>query len=199
MTIAAADANDLERMLDIVWQHLARGVVDRGAALHQPVVATASADGPAARVMVLRGADRARHSLRFHTDRRAGKVTAITQDPRVAITGYDAETRVQLRLSGRAAELDAAASDAIWSGIEGLGRRSYRTTAAPGSPLAEAGTGLPAEYAGAAPPSDAGRCNFAALEITLDTIEWLLLAHSGHRRARHERHGEAWQGTWLVP
>ena len=198
MAIAASVADNLELMLDVVWQHLDRGVADRAAAMHQPVVATMDATGPAARVMVLRAADRTRHTLRFHTDRRAGKVAAMTLDPRVAIVAYDAETRVQLRLGGRAAELDAAASEAIWSGIDSLGRRSYRTTAAPGSLLPVAGSGLPDNVA-STPLGELGRENFMALEITLDSIEWLLLAHSGHRRAQHNRDGDVWHGCWLVP
>lgn len=194
--------DDLDVMFEAVWELLQQGARDRRAALHLPVVASAGPDGSDARVMVLRGVDRARHCLRFHTDRRAMKAAQISADPRVCIVGYDADARLQLRLHGVAVVQSGAEASAHWAATEAFGRRAYRTTLPPGSRLAAPGSGLPAEFervAAGEPPSEAGRENFAVLEVTLDRIEWLLLAHSGHRRAVHRRTGNGWHAEWCVP
>ena len=44
----------------------------------------------------------------------------------------------------------------------------------------------------------AGRENFSAVVIAVEALEWLFLAHSGHRRARFEGMS-AWGGVWLTP
>jgi len=194
--------DDLDAMFDATWELLVQGAADRRAALHLPVVVSIGPDGPDARVMVLRGVDRARHSLRFHTDRRAMKAAHIAIDPRVGIVGYDADARLQLRLHGVAVVHSGAEVAAYWATTETFGRRAYRTTLPPGSPLAAPGSGLPPEFervAAGDPLSEAGRDNFAVLEVALDRIEWLLLAHSGHRRAVHCRTGDDWHGEWRVP
>ena len=76
--------------------------------------------------------------------------------------------------------------------------------AAPGTPLAEPSSGLPDWIAGKQPEEEqlAGyRANFAALLVEVDTIEWLYLANSGHRRARWQWDAlqNSWAGRWLIP
>jgi pyridoxamine 5'-phosphate oxidase len=44
-----------------------------------------------------------------------------------------------------------------------------------------------------------GRANFGLLVITLDRLEWLHLAHDGHRRVALSRTGDDWRGAWLIP
>lgn len=182
----------LDAALERVWTLLADAVVDRRSALHQLVVATA---GPDARTMVLRGSDRAAARLRFHSDRRADKAAVLRETPRVCVVGYDPVSAIQLRLHGEAAmATDGDEVDTSWAATSAFGRRSYMTVAPPGTVLAAAGAGLPDT------PDDAvARANFAVVSVRLDRIEWLHLAHSGHRRAVHMFDGGGWSGRWLVP
>ena len=195
-------SDDLDGMLDTVWAMLAAGSSDRRAALHTPTVATIVDGMPSARVMVLRGADRDLRRLTFHSDIRAVKVAALGTEPRVAVTGYDADARLQFRLGGVATVRSGSAVAARWAAIGGFGRRAYQTTLPPGSTLGSPGSGLPADLDtvdAAAVAGDAGSANFAVIEIVLDRIEWLLLAHDGHRRAAYDHGGNGWTGRWLVP
>ena len=51
--------NDLAATLKFAWQMVGRGVQDRRSAFHTPVLATQSAVGPQARVLVLQAAGNA--------------------------------------------------------------------------------------------------------------------------------------------
>lgn len=44
-----------------------------------------------------------------------------------------------------------------------------------------------------------GAAHFAVLAARVARLEFLYLAHQGHRRARFTWNGGAWQGEWLVP
>jgi hypothetical protein len=62
----------------------------------------------------------------------------------------------------------------------------------------------PGETVAAPPPAPrdpvAGRGNFVAIVLTIQSLDWLLLDHHGHRRARF-----AWDGDgrltarWIAP
>ena len=61
----------LDDTLNDVWQRLGRGVADRKAPARHPVLATVGKNGGEARMVVLRGADRATGCLEVHTDRKS--------------------------------------------------------------------------------------------------------------------------------
>lgn len=193
--------DQLRAAFDGAWQLLVRGAGDRHSPVHTPVVASVAADGtPAARVMVLRAADRAAATLRFHTDARSPKVSALA-DGAVQVLAYHPGAAIQLRLSGTA-RIDPALADTAWAQATPFARRCYLAVAAPGSPLPAPGSGLPPAVEGRKPSEaelTAARPNFAVLVITLTAIDWLHLAQTGHRRARFRCDENGWHGEWLVP
>jgi len=174
---------------------LARGVGDRRSAFHTPMVATVGLDGaPKVRTVVLRAVDVGARTLRFHTDCRSEKAGEITANPQMAIIGYDAGHKIQLRLSGRAT-LHFGAGDALaeqaWAATPDRSRVGYRQAVGPGAALA---TGA----IEAAPLPD-GFEHFIAVSFAVNSIEWLYLAHGGHRRARFTWRDGAQSSTWLAP
>lgn len=183
-----------EDALAEAFRLLSRGVADRRSPFHTPTLATRAPDGaPDLRTVVLRGFDPATRLLRIHTDRRSAKAAAIAADPRTALHGYDAGAQVQIRIGGVATlHLDDAIAEAAWAASREMSRMCYATPHAPGAPVAEP---PPA-------PQDAvsGRANFAAVTLRIDTLDWLLLAAAGHRRARF-----AWapdgtlSASWVAP
>jgi pyridoxamine 5'-phosphate oxidase len=191
---------DLPAIEADLWARLERGRADRKSPWHTPVVSTADGD---LRVMVLRHADRAASRLRFHTDARSPKVAAVTASPRISILLYDPAAKLQLRCSGRGEiAVAGAAADAAWAASSAASRRCYLAPAAPSSRAKTPTSGLPAAYEDRLPTlaeSEAGRTHFATLTVTLDRIDWLYLAHDGHRRALFERAGDQWAAGWLVP
>ncbi|SDD69098.1 pyridoxamine 5'-phosphate oxidase family protein [Aquimonas voraii] len=190
----------LDAVLDQAWSLLIEGAARRQSPFHQGVLANLGDAGPEARYVVLRRAEREQARLAFHTDRRSPKLGQLQKDPRASWCFFG--EGVQLRLAGRATPCtDGERVEAAWQRTSTFGRRCYTVGNAPGAVLIEAGSGLPAEslQPGLAPALvDLGREHFALVEFQLERIDWLHLAHSGHRRARFEA-DDGWQGRWVQP
>jgi pyridoxamine 5'-phosphate oxidase len=185
--------NDLGETIAEAWRVVGRGVVDRKSAFHTPCVATTGLDGaPRVRTVVLRGADRAARALRFHTDQRSAKFAELTRDPRVGIMGYDAGRKIQVRLTGIAhlhAGDDIAA--AAWAKSRSMSLMCYRQVEFPGVALENPNS--------LATPSAEGYENFVVVAVVVQELEWLYLAHEGHRRARCTWSEAGETGCWLAP
>lgn len=180
---------------------LIRGANSRKSPMHSPVLVTADAQ---ARVLVLRDFDQEAMVLRFHTDARSPKVATIAANPAVTVLAYDPDAKVQLRIGGTArVERSSEAAQAAWEASNNFARRCYLAEAAPGSLSNIPVSGLP-EWADGVLPSDdqiaPARENFAILLVTICEVDWLYLAHGGHRRA-HIKLDSAHQPefSWLVP
>lgn len=191
----------LTLMFDDAIARLLSGAADRKSPFHTPAVATADGD---ARIMVLRAADGGTGSLRFHTDRRSPKLAGLAGGKAATALFYDAAAAVQLRVRGTLALLeDVAETDRIWRSASAYARRCYIVEHAPGTPLEHPGSGLPAWAEGVRPTEEQlipGRNNFAVLRLAAETLDYLSLAHDGHRRARFTRTAEGdWHGEWVVP
>lgn len=172
---------------------LARGAADRRSPMHTPVLASVDGDGaPALRTVVLRAWDPAARVLRVHTDLRSPKVAELRARPRAALLAYDPGQRVQLRLSGTVSlhAGDAVAASA-WAESRPASRTCYAAAHAPG---AEVHAPAPAPT-----DTDAGWPNFVAICLRLEVLDYLSLAHSGHRRARFDWRDGALVGRWVAP
>lgn len=182
-----------------IARRLAAGAHDRRSAMHTPVVATADAD---LRVMVLRHFEEDRWTLRFHTDSRAPKVAAIAGGAPVGVLFYDREAKVQIRCHGLGRiEVDGSVADRAWNESTNFARRCY-LGAGPGKEAVGPTSGLPERFEGVE-PSDGDlapvRGNFAVLIVELASLDWFYLSNDGHRRARLERTGGEWSGSWIAP
>jgi pyridoxamine 5'-phosphate oxidase len=196
--------DDLDLTLAHAWGLWVRGGADRRSPFHTPVVTTVDADGaPQARVMVLRKADAAARTLRFHTDCRSGKVAELAQQPLVTVLGYDFAAKIQLRASGTAKVLVSGADvDKAWASTGMASRKCYLASTGPGSPGDQATSGLSPVFETRDPTeseSIPGRDNFAILMVTISSLEWVYLAAQGHRRARFSWQDGQQTMTWLVP
>lgn len=191
----------LDGVWDDAWSRLEAAVRDREHAFRTGVVASAGDDGVDARTVVLRGADRAAGSLRFHTDRRSAKLAQLQQDRRVALVFHG--DGVQVRVRGLASVLaEGDLVEAAWAATASISRRCYLTTSAPGTPSAEPTAGLPPDLTMLRPPLERtapGRAAFAVVLVHAQSLDWLHLAAHGQRRAGFSRDGERWMATWMVP
>lgn len=198
--------NDIAVSLEEAWRLLLEGAKDRKSPLHTPAVATVDSDGaPSQRIMVLRDAIQEARTVRFHTDYRASKVADIGSSGPVSILGYHRDAKIQLRLSGVGrVEHDSPACDAAWNEATLYGKRCYLADPAPGSIVEAPVSGLDPSMEGRKPESfevAPARDNFAILLVEIRKIEWLYLAHTGHRRAVFgwNENSNQWDGQWLVP
>jgi pyridoxamine 5'-phosphate oxidase len=191
----------LEACLTDCRDRLIRAPRDRKSPLHTPVIVTADVD---ARVMVLRAFDVQSWRLRLHTDTRAPKAQVIAADPRMAVLFYDKGAKIQIRARGTGEIIrEGAEIDAAWAASTRFARRCYLGEG-PGAASDTPTSGLPSEFEGVEPDDTQlipARENFALLRITLDALDWLYLAHTGHVRAQFTRAGQgaAWEGRWVSP
>lgn len=192
--------DDLDLTLAECWRLLQEGATSRHSAFHVPTVATLDEQGlPELRTMVLRATEPERRLLRFHTDCRSAKIAQVARVPSGAIHIYDKPSGIQLRLAASLSiETDGDEVEAAWTASRSLSRICYRVTAAPGAEVEH-----PDEVAFDHDAADEGRSQFCVLLARIHRIEWLHLAHEGHRRAAFSFNelGEApeWKGRWLVP
>lgn len=198
--------NDLNLSLAEARKLIDGGAKDRRHSSHHPVVATIGKDGlPRQRVMILRALDWERRLIRFHTDWRTEKVEELASNGAASVLIYEPESKVQLRLSGKAAvHATGSAVDAAWNEATLFARRCYLAETAPGTLSDNPQSGLPLWVEGRAPSEEEvapARENFAILLFEFNQIEWLYLANKGHRRARWEWNSadHGWIGNWLVP
>jgi len=175
------------------WSMLERGVKDRKSAFHTPSVATITSDGsPTIRTVVLRSCDSTAKSLRFHTDKRSGKIAEFKQNPMAAMHFYDAGAKVQLRLAVRLACLDGDAYDAAWAATRPMSRECYQVMQSPGSQIDD-----PYSVTFDPQATKDGEDHFVPVVVHVLRMEWLYLAAKGHRRALFDF--EADTQSWLVP
>jgi pyridoxine/pyridoxamine 5'-phosphate oxidase len=188
--------DDLPATLDEAWGLLVRGAVDRRHAFHTPTVATVGLDGtPRIRTVVLRAVDARARTFRFHTDRRSCKFAELTHAPAIALHAYDPGAKVQIRLSGTAVlhpfGSDLAAS--AWRQSQAMSRLCYGQIAAPGSTVDDPQAALEGAT------DEAAERNFVAVLTTVTRLEWLYLAHAGHRRALFSWESDTPSAVWLAP
>ena len=192
----------LDDVLTDCRNRLIRAPRDRRSPMHTPVVVTGDVD---ARVMVLRAFDSEGWALRFHTDARAPKAQVVAADPRAALLFYDKGAKVQIRVRGAAQIITGGPEvDAAWAASTNFARRCYLGDG-PGMQSDAPTSGLPPEFEGVEPDDVQlipARENFALLRITLTSLDWLYLAHTGHVRAQFMRADAIdapWQGQWVSP
>ena len=126
--------SDLAAFLDTVWGTLEGGIRNPDAPL--PVFATASG----ARIVVLRGFDKAERTLTFHTHTQSGKVADLIASPKAEVLVWDAAQSLQIRLSCTVSL--SAASDALWADQGDGARQNYASGATPGSEIPGPGEGI---------------------------------------------------------
>lgn len=192
----------LDDVLNDVTERLQRAARDRRSAMHMPVVGTHDGD---LHMMVLRACDPDFAQVRFHTDARSHKVGTIGTGAPVSLLAFDSEAKVQIRARGMGRiETAGPVVDAAWARADAYARRCYLAEAGPGTAIALPASGLPAAIEGIRPNEEQlvpARENFAVLLVALTSLDWLYLAHNGHRRAKFSRGGpgQPWQGTWVIP
>ncbi len=195
------DLKSVER----AWKEMLAGAVsDRTHPFKKTILTTVGPSGaPKARTVILRDITLDDRSVRIHTDARSDKVSEIGRNPNVMLAFYDPSQEIQVQLSGKATvhESDAYA-DAAWAGAAPSSRRAYLAEIVPGTPLSAPASGLPSDVEGVIPSEErleAGRSNFAAVQLVFDQVDWLFLSPRGNRRARFTFDGKNWAGTWLAP
>jgi pyridoxamine 5'-phosphate oxidase len=190
--------DDLDATREHALSLLKRGVKDRRSGMHTFTVATIGPQGaPSLRTVVNRGFDLETRTLRFHTDARSPKLAELRADSRAAVHVYDPRAKVQLRMETLATiHADDALRQTAWAATRDFSRECYRVVPAPGDRLDKPDDVVFQQSSS----GEEGAENFLAVSLAIQTLEWLYLAHQGHRRARFVwDDAGALSQTWLVP
>ena len=201
MPIAAAAETlpaTLDGALHAVWSKIAAALDGRWQPWSLPTLVTVAEDGaPRARVLALRGVDRAKREFVFHTDARSDKVRDVLGEPRVSLLFFDRDDAIQARFDGVSTvhHADPIAARA-WRDVSGLRRTACAVAPEPGEPLDVSSRfdALPTSEG-----DDSGFANFAVIVVEATDIDWLWLGPGDMRRARFAWSGERWSSSWIVP
>ncbi len=185
------------------WRILHQEAVFPGHPWYTASLSTQSGEGPEARTVVLRMADKEKHFLVCHSDSRAGKVAQIRRQPAVHWLFWDAANSVQLRASGLASlhHGNEQAREA-WAQLPALTKGNMSAALPPGTPVGEPETGISAytrhpEITEA--ENEAWFRHFVVIETQVLTMDWLWISRNGHRRARIDYRERRPLMQWLVP
>ena len=172
--------DDLAALERHVWERLARGAAAADDPFRLVALATAGAEGPAARMVALRRAERGLREVEVHSDLRTAKLRALRSDPRAAILAWDAGAQLQVRLALAVRVLEA--DPGRWSEVPPEARENYGTDPAPGTTVSHPATVTRTPE----------RARFAALVGRVEAMDVVSLAHAPHRRAVIDAAGARW-------
>lgn len=191
----------LDELENDCWIQLLNGAIKSRSPFHTPCVATLKDGALSIRTVVLRKAFPLLKELQFHTDIRSSKWKELQNNDSISALFYDATTRVQIRVMGKAILHfnDVIASEA-WQKTTLSSRRCYLTQASPSSFSAIPTSGLTENIEQekfTLAESEAGAKYFGIVSIQVESMEWLWLNHAGHRRAFFDYINN--NNSWMIP
>ena len=195
--------NNKELIFDEIWSLLSRGVVDRSEDFRLPVVIVNKDGYSDGRIVVLRGAFKDKKILRFHTDIRSSKISALKKNNTIYFLFYNKKRKIQVRAKGFATiNYKNSITEEAWKKTQIISRKCYLASQAPGTISNEPDPGYPKELEGKNPKfeeTEIGFDNFCVIESKIVEMEWLYLASQGHRRALIKINEENIETHWLTP
>jgi pyridoxamine 5'-phosphate oxidase len=187
-----------------VWDLLESSAAGNAPGWRLPVLATLTDHGCEQRTVVLRVVDRDHGAVLFHTDVRSGKVEQIRKDNRVSLLFYDHERSVQLKIRGVASIHQADNfAQSLWKAGTPASLKMYCAPLLPGLRCDSFNHNMTESLLGRLPERneiEAGRVNFCAIRVLVQSAEWLRLSQSGHLRAIFQvAAGRLDSADWITP
>ena len=181
-------APSLQSFLTSIWAEIGDFTHPRNGYPGLATLATQGTNGPEMRQLVLRSADKASARVLLHSDNETAKCREIEKNSAVSLLLWRPETRLQIRLKGRAEVLGSYAAESVWTELPFASRGNYGVTPCPGTPIEDA-----YDYQRIA---DVKRLGVIAVQIR--EIDAVQLTEPHHIRAKFAT-GDHWSGQWLAP
>ena len=161
---------------------LINAVDDAKSLFHTPVVSSIKNNQITSRVMVLREFDLEGRKMRFHTDHRASKIHHYEEDSSATVIGYDPEIKIQIKLQGNMSiHYDDETTKLAWDNSTPRSKKCYSVKGGSSKEVSN-----PEDYDIKDFEVEEGYKNFAVLVFHFNSLEFLYLKSSGHRRAIHK-------------
>lgn len=191
----------LEDLEKDCWLRLVNGAIKSRDPFHTPCVATIDSGEVNMRTVVLRKALPTLRELRFHTDTRSKKWKELAINNSISALFYDASSRIQLRVKGKAVlHFNNDITAEAWTKTALSSRRCYLTNESPSSFSSIPTSGLTEKIEQenfTLEESEVGKDHFGIVAIQVESIEWLWLHHAGHRRAFFDYVNDC--NNWMIP
>jgi hypothetical protein len=186
--------SDIDETLESAKLILSEAVPNTQTLFHTPVVSTIHENKIVSRVMVLREFNFDNKILRFHTDNRAAKVDNITKNSSSTVIGYDPDLKIQIKMQGHTkVHIDDEVAKMAWNESTPRSKKCYSVKGGSTKEIDD-----PQDYDIQNFIVEDGYKNFAVLIFKFQSLEFLFLKSSGHRRAIH-KWDDNQTSTWLVP
>ncbi len=186
------------------WVRLLNGSLKGRDSFHSPTIANIGKKGINMRTVILRKVNTTEKLLTFHTDIRSGKWQELQNNNSVSWLFYDAASKFQIRLAGKATlhHNDIIANES-WQKTSANSRKTYMTTLAPSLQSETPTSGLLSAFEAVNPTieeTEIYKKNFAVVVTQIYWMEWLWLSSKGHRRASFNyAENNKFEASWLVP
>jgi len=193
----------LDALSDTQWRHLRKAGDDPKHPFRNVVLSTIAPDGtPQSRYLILRAANADARTIELHTDIRSAKWGELANHPRISLLAYDAEARVQLRLTGTAIRHlpGTAVNDAAWGGLSTWARQTYC-----GGPPGVVTDWVERDEISGLPPTESdvehGRDRFGVLTLHITAMDWFKHPRGDIRRAQfsYGEDGALAGAAWVAP
>ena len=185
---------NIDETLESAKLILSEAVPNPQTLFHTPVVSTINENKIVSRVMVLREFNFDKKILRFHTDNRAAKIDNITKNSSSTVIGYDPDLKIQIKMQGHTeVHIDDEVAKMAWNESTPRSKKCYSVKGGSTKEIED-----PQDYDIQDFIVEDGYKNFAVLIFKFQSLEFLYLKSSGHRRAIH-KWDDNQTSTWLVP
>ena len=185
---------NIDETLESAKLILSEAVSNTQTLFHTPVVSTIHENKIVSRVMVLREFNFDKKILRFHTDNRAAKIDNITKNSSSTVIGYDPDLKIQIKMQGHTeVHIDDEVAKMAWNESTPRSKKCYSVKGGSTKEIED-----PQDYDIQDFIVEDGYKNFAVLIFKFQSLEFLYLKSSGHRRAIH-KWDDNQTSTWLVP
>jgi hypothetical protein len=186
--------DNIEQTLITADQILSDAVENAKTLFHSLTVSSIKDSKIVSRVMVLREFNMKERFMRFHTDYRAPKIKQYKINNTATVLGYDPILKVQIKLQGTIeSHYHNSITRGAWDGSTTRSKKCYSVRGGSSLKIDD-----PNEYDLKDGNIEDGYMNFAVLIFKFDSLEFLHLKSSGHRRAIHTW-DDVYKSSWLVP
>ena len=184
----------LEDTLNAADSILTSAVDNSKTLFHTLVVSSFDGNNISSRVMVLREFNLKDRKMRFHTDYRAPKIAHFSKISTATVLGYDPELKIQIKLQGQiTSHYNDEITKLAWDGSTSRSKKCYSVKGGSSKEIDD-----PEAFDINDFEVEEGYKNFSVLIFNFNSLEFLYLKSSGHRRAIH-RWDNIYTSSWLVP
>tara|TARA_B100001741_G_C16297685_1_gene479783 strand:- start:29 stop:616 length:588 start_codon:yes stop_codon:yes gene_type:complete len=191
----------LKHSLSKEWNELVLGTKSAKHPFHQFVFTNIKNNCPESRTVVLRNVCKEKRMIEFNTDNRSPKYYDLLENKNISALFYDSERKVQLRFNGEANILNNDSERLIiWEQLTRESKICYMGNFKPSTKLEIYQPNIPSKKITEISNDEylLGYQNFARIQITISSLDWLLLHSSGHKRIKYEWKGNEQHETWIA-